>query len=186
MSLNSESSATKSRSDCRCKSGIEVDGMETRFMCIMFSNKRQPCVKSFPSAATNITWSSRRTRAPEFIWNVMTDATKIFYIVLQRSAIQTKLIIYSRFARGMKRRWKNNLRSKSDLFSTVVLQPLRWRCAECAVHHEWNVREEQHPYTVYVARTSNNRVIAAHDLYCCLLPQCEALRTCRSGFPIAM
>ena len=27
--------------------------------------------------------------------------------------------------------------------------------------------------------------IAAHDLYCCLLPRCEALRTCRSGFPIA-
>jgi len=25
----------------------------------------------------------------------------------------------------------------------------------------------------------------ACDLYCCLLPQCEALRTCRSGFPIA-
>jgi len=37
----------------------------------------------------------------------------------------------------------------------------------------------------YVAQTSNKRVIAAHDLYCCLLPQCEALRTCRSGFPIA-
>ena len=27
--------------------------------------------------------------------------------------------------------------------------------------------------------------MAARDLYCCLLPQCEALRTCRSGFPIA-
>ena len=26
---------------------------------------------------------------------------------------------------------------------------------------------------------------ATHDLYCCLLPWCEALRTCRSGFPIA-
>ena len=38
---------------------------------------------------------------------------------------------------------------------------------------------------IYMARTSNNRVIAACDLYCCLLPQCEALRTCRSGFPIA-
>jgi len=38
---------------------------------------------------------------------------------------------------------------------------------------------------IYVARTSNNRVIAAHDFYYCLLPQCEALRTCRSGFPIA-
>jgi len=23
------------------------------------------------------------------------------------------------------------------------------------------------------------------DLYCCLLPRCEALRTCSSGFPIA-
>jgi len=34
----------------------------------------------------------------------------------------------------------------------------------------------------YVARTSNNRVISARDLYCCLLPQCKALRTCRSAF----
>jgi len=29
------------------------------------------------------------------------------------------------------------------------------------------------------------REIAMHDLYCCLLPQCEALRTFYSGFPIA-
>jgi len=29
------------------------------------------------------------------------------------------------------------------------------------------------------------REIATHDLYCCLLPRCKALRTCRSGFPIA-
>jgi len=28
------------------------------------------------------------------------------------------------------------------------------------------------------------REIATHDLYCCLLPRCEALPTCRSGFPI--
>jgi len=27
-------------------------------------------------------------------------------------------------------------------------------------------------------------VIMACELYCCLLPQCEALRICRSGFPI--
>ena len=38
---------------------------------------------------------------------------------------------------------------------------------------------------ICVARTSNNRVVAAYDLYCCLLPQCEALGTCRSGFPMA-
>jgi len=62
----------------------------------------------------------------------------------------------------------------------ALLQPLRWRCVQCVIHHERDVREEKHH--IYAARTSNNRVIAAHDLYCCLLPQCEALRICRSGF----
>jgi len=38
---------------------------------------------------------------------------------------------------------------------------------------------------VYVARTSNKRVLSLGDLYCCLLPWCEALRTCRAGFLIA-
>jgi len=70
-----------------------------------------------------------------------------------------------------------------DLHILVLLQPLCWRCVERVIHHERDVREEQH--LVYVARTSNDRVNAAHDLYCCFLPQCEALRTCRSGFPIA-
>ena len=37
---------------------------------------------------------------------------------------------------------------------------------------------------IYVAQTSNNRVIAACDLYCCVLPQCKALRTCCSDFLI--
>ena len=32
---------------------------------------------------------------------------------------------------------------------------------------------------------ANNRVMVACNLYCCLLPQCEALHACRSGFPIA-
>ena len=38
---------------------------------------------------------------------------------------------------------------------------------------------------LYVARASNSKRDCEHDLYCCLLPQCEALHTCRSGFPIA-
>ena len=38
---------------------------------------------------------------------------------------------------------------------------------------------------IYVAQTSNRTVIMACDLHCCLLPQCEALCTCRSGFLIA-
>ena len=28
----------------------------------------------------------------------------------------------------------------------TVLQPLGWRCVECAIHHERDVREEQHRY----------------------------------------
>jgi len=28
----------------------------------------------------------------------------------------------------------------------VVLQPLRWRCVDCVIHHGRDVREEQHHY----------------------------------------
>ena len=65
----------------------------------------------------------------------------------------------------------------------MLLQPLRWCCVDCVIHHERDVCEEQK--YIRVVRTSNNRVISSGDLYCCLLPRCEALRTCRSGFPIA-
>jgi len=64
-----------------------------------------------------------------------------------------------------------------------MLQPLRWCCVKCVIHHERDVREEQHH--TYMWLTSNNRVNMACELYCCLLPQCEALCTCCSGFPIA-
>jgi len=57
----------------------------------------------------------------------------------------------------------------------MLLQLLSWRCAECVVHHKQNVCKEQHH--IYAAWASNNRVIMACDLYCCLLPQCEALLT---------
>jgi len=38
---------------------------------------------------------------------------------------------------------------------------------------------------IYVAQTSRNTMSITCDLYCCLLKQCEALRTCHLGFPIA-
>jgi len=60
---------------------------------------------------------------------------------------------------------------------TVVLH---WLCDSPRTGCAWRTT----PY-IYVARTSNNRVIMACELYCCLLPQCKALRICRSGFPIA-
>jgi len=44
-----------------------------------------------------------------------------------------------------------------------------------------SVRNNTH---IYVVRTSNNRVILSDGLYCYLLPQCEALHTSCSGFPI--
>jgi len=38
---------------------------------------------------------------------------------------------------------------------------------------------------ICVARASNSKRDCEHDLCCCLLPRCEALSICRSGFPIA-
>jgi len=61
-----------------------------------------------------------------------------------------------------------------------LLQPLRWCCVKCVIHHEQDVREEQH-YT-YMWREQAIIEWSWRELYCCLLPQCEALRTCRSDF----
>jgi len=62
----------------------------------------------------------------------------------------------------------------------MLLQPFRWRCVECVIHHERDERKEQK--YIYVVRTSNNRLIMACELYCCLLPQCETLHICHLGF----
>jgi len=72
--------------------------------------------------------------------------------------------------------------TRRDWKDTVATSPvvLRWMCDSPRTRCAWRTT----PY-IYVARTSNNRVIMACELYCCLLPQCEALRICRSGFPIA-
>jgi len=37
---------------------------------------------------------------------------------------------------------------------------------------------------ICVSQASRNRMSTTWDLACCLLPQCEALHTCRLGFPI--
>jgi len=80
---------------------------------------------------------------------------------------------------------KKNVRSVQfvekggDVVATFLLS-LRWMrgspLMECA----------RRTTPIYMeAQTSNNRVIMACELYCCMLPQSEALRTCHSGFPIA-
>jgi len=37
----------------------------------------------------------------------------------------------------------------------MLLQPLRWRCADCMIHHKRDVREEQQ--YMWVARASNSK-----------------------------
>ena len=68
------------------------------------------------------------------------------------------------------------------MLSTVTTTPLvlRWMRGSPRTGCE-----RRRTIYIYVALTNNNRVISSGELYCCLLPQCEALRTCRSGFPIA-
>jgi len=46
-------------------------------------------------------------------------------------------------------------------------------CVDCVIHHERDVHEEQQ--CICVAQARIVREIATHDLYCCLLPQYEAL-----------
>jgi len=69
------------------------------------------------------------------------------------------------------------LESQPTVATSLVL---RWMCDSPRTGCAWRTT----PF-IHVARTSNNRVIMACELYCCLLSQCEALRICRSGFPIA-
>jgi len=69
---------------------------------------------------------------------------------------------------------------KGDVVATSWLT-LCWMCDSpwmgCA-------RRIKPIYISYVLWTSNNKMISLGDLNCCLLSQCEALRTCCSGFPI--
>ena len=86
------------------------------------------------------------------------------------------------------RNFSENIRSDvktsevATLMTTVTTSPvvLHWLCDSPWTGCAWKTT----PY-IHVARTSINRVIVACELYCCLLPQCETLRICRSGFPIA-
>jgi len=51
---------------------------------------------------------------------------------------------------------------------------------ECVMHHKQDV----HTYNTHVAQRSNNRMMTSCDLYCCLLPQCEALHAWHLSIPI--
>jgi len=51
-----------------------------------------------------------------------------------------------------------------------MLQPLRWCCVDCVIHHERDAREEQK--YVCVEQASNNKRDCEHELYCCLLLRC--------------
>ena len=66
----------------------------------------------------------------------------------------------------------------------LLLQLLRWHCVECVIHHARDEREEQHHTYMWREQAIIEWSLAC-ELYCCLLPQGEALRICRAGFLIA-
>lgn len=75
--------------------------------------------------------------------------------------------------------------NSNDTWFYFHLMQLRGRrVVECSNHHKRHVREEEHPQSLHVGRTSDNWMIAAREISGCLLSYCEALRTCRSNFPV--
>jgi len=74
---------------------------------------------------------------------------------------------------------------------SVISESLAQLCCKCcslSVSFVVNVRFTMKGMcvknTTHVSRTSRNKMSTTWDLYCCLLPQYEALRTCWSAFPI--
>jgi len=66
-------------------------------------------------------------------------------------------VLYSRVCcNGRKLVWYSCEVKKMSCIKPL-LQPLRWCCVDCMIHHERDVREEQK--CMYVERTSNYRVI---------------------------
>ena len=75
-----------------------------------------------------------------------------------------------------------------SVISKSLAQPF-CKCCSLSVSIVLNVRFAMNGMCVMnsirVARTSRNKISTTWDLYCCLVPQCEGLRTCCSAFPIA-
>jgi len=74
-----------------------------------------------------------------------------------------------------------------SVFWKSLVQPF-CKCCSLSVSIVWNVRFPTNGKCVMnntrVVRTSTNKISTTWDLYCCLVPQCEGLRTCCSAFPI--
>ena len=71
----------------------------------------------------------------------------------------------------------------------ALLQPLRWCCVDCVIHHEFTMihherdaREEQHHTCMWRERAIIEWSWHVNSIVACCH---SALRKCRSGFPIA-
>ena len=100
----------------------------------------------------------------------------------QQSGALTRILRWCQVQHSQKECAIGAVHCKKDETLSSLLEPLSWCCIESAIHHKWDVHKEQHTKICDV--TSNNRVISSGDLYYCLLPKCEALRTCRPSFLI--
>jgi len=68
----------------------------------------------------------------------------------------------------------------------LLLQPLRWRCVDCVIHHERDVRKEQQ--YICVARTSANKQSEWLRRMIAIVASCHSVKLCAHAaraFPIA-
>ena len=65
-----------------------------------------------------------------------------FYFVKKRRYEQEKIFLAKAFSIFKKRYAYQAM--FAGIFYLLVLQPLRWCCVDCVIHHERDVREEQH------------------------------------------
>jgi len=74
-----------------------------------------------------------------------------------------------------------------SVISKSLAQPF-CKCCSLSISVVLNVRFTTNGMCVMnnirVGRTSRNKISLTWDLYCCLVPQCQSLRTCCSAVPI--
>jgi len=67
-----------------------------------------------------------------------------------------------------------NTSLRLDAFVCMLLQPLRWRCVDCVIHHERDVRQDN--TIIYVERASNSKREIASKIS--IVDCCDGAKLC--------
>jgi len=121
-------------------------------------NKRKSV---FGSSSVKLSWGTPRNLSPGGK-NVLDSSDSFYFIfvcfllIIFQQQCCTLYAISSPAGGSFVRYWRRML---------ILLQPLLWRCAECAIHHERDVREEQHPHVC----STNKQQQSDHGMWTLLL-----------------